>query len=360
MMAGLLHVVAGSMGGDMMSAREPLLAGSAVLFGDSDGDGVPDGADNCVAERNPDQSDIDSSGLGDVCDICPDDPLDQCDPDRSAAVSIGEEGGTVATPDGSVVLTLPAGALGEPTSVSITDDRMRTLFDVETTQGAMVALFQVRVQPSGLPLETPATLTLSWDDANGDGRVDGTIAGEGNLTIIEDGVPIAGPCFQHGNPALMPWCDQAGNSFTAELTSLSTLAPALPVTGAGAVADGWFVPGTPLSLEVAPGGGLKLSWGVSCAADDSDYAIYEGVLGDFESHVPIACTTGGQLTATIAPRVGSAYYLVVPRNAFREGSYGRSSDGMERPEGVDTCVPHEIGSCDSQSLQKTTNRGSPQ
>ena len=352
-------VVAGSVGGEMMAAPALLVMGFALLA-DGDGDGVPDGADNCVAVPNPDQSDIDSSGLGDVCDICPDDPLDQCDPDRSAAVSIGEEGGTVATPDGSVVLTLPAGALGEPTSVSITDDRMRTLFDVETTQGAMVALFQVRVQPSGLPLETPATLTLSWEDANGDGLVDGTIAGEGNLTIIEDGVPIAGPCFQHGNPALMPWCDQAGNSFTAELTSLSTLAPALPVTGAGAVPDGWLVPGAPLLVQTAPGGGLTLSWGVSCATDDSDYAIYEGVLGDFESHVPIACTTGGLLTATIAPRVGSAYYLVVPRNAFREGSYGRSSDGMERPEGVDTCAPFEIGSCDSQSLQKTTNGRSPQ
>ena len=353
-------VVGGSVGGDMtMAAREPLLAGSAVLLADSDGDGVPDAGDNCVTVANPDQSDIDSSGLGDVCDLCPDDALDQCDPDRSAAVSIGEGGGTVATPDGSVALILPAGALGEPTSVSITDSGMGTFFDVETSQGAMMALFQIRVQPSGLPLEVPATLALSWADANNDGLVDGTIAGEVGLQIIEYDAPITDQCSQHGVPSLTPWCDQAGNSFTTEIFSFSTIAPAVPLTGAGAAPDGWLVPGTPLSVEVVPGGRLKLSWGASCAADDSDYAIYEGVLGDFESHVPIACTTDGLLNATILTSAGSAYYLVVPRNAFREGSYGRRSDGTERPEAFTTCVPHEIGSCGSHTLQKPTNGGSP-
>ena len=35
---------------------------------DSDGDGIPDGADNCVNTYNPDQSDVDGDGIGDVCD----------------------------------------------------------------------------------------------------------------------------------------------------------------------------------------------------------------------------------------------------------------------------------------------------
>ena len=358
MVASLHLVVPSSVGGGMMSAPALLVMGSALLA-DGDGDGVPDDADNCATDPNPDQSDIDSSGLGDVCDPCPDDPLDQCDPDRSAAVSIGEEGGTVATPDGSVALTLPAGALGEPTSVSITDDGMRTLFDVVTTQGTMVAVFQVRVQPSGLPLEVPATLVLSWTDTEGDGLVDGTTAGEVDLQIIKDGAPITGPCGQHDDPGLIPWCDQAGDSFTMELSSFSTFAPALPVTGAGAVPDGWLVPGTPLTVELAPGGGLTLSWGASCAAGDSDYAIYEGVLGDFESHVPKACTTAGLLTATISMSVGNAYYLVVPRNSFREGSYGLMSDGTDRTEGIITCIPYEIGSCDSQSPLMPTSERSP-
>ncbi|MBV71856.1 MAG: hypothetical protein CMH52_11045 [Myxococcales bacterium] len=35
---------------------------------DEDGDGVPDGDDNCPSESNPDQLDLDDDGLGDVCD----------------------------------------------------------------------------------------------------------------------------------------------------------------------------------------------------------------------------------------------------------------------------------------------------
>jgi N-acetylneuraminic acid mutarotase len=38
---------------------------------DFDGDGVPDGSDNCAAQSNPDQLDGDGDGLGDACDNCP-------------------------------------------------------------------------------------------------------------------------------------------------------------------------------------------------------------------------------------------------------------------------------------------------
>src|SRR5262249_25819545 len=37
-------------------------------FEDTDGDGVPNASDNCVTAVNPDQSDVDGDGLGDVCD----------------------------------------------------------------------------------------------------------------------------------------------------------------------------------------------------------------------------------------------------------------------------------------------------
>jgi hypothetical protein len=36
----------------------------------SSGDGIPDACDNCPADYNPDQSDIDGDGLGNICDNC--------------------------------------------------------------------------------------------------------------------------------------------------------------------------------------------------------------------------------------------------------------------------------------------------
>ncbi len=39
--------------------------------GDRDGDGVPDGEDNCPDVANPGQEDEDGDGLGDACDSCP-------------------------------------------------------------------------------------------------------------------------------------------------------------------------------------------------------------------------------------------------------------------------------------------------
>ena len=42
-----------------------------TLGGDSDGDGVPDGEDNCPEIPNPDQTDSDGDGIGDACDDPP-------------------------------------------------------------------------------------------------------------------------------------------------------------------------------------------------------------------------------------------------------------------------------------------------
>jgi hypothetical protein len=67
------------------------------LNGDSDGDTVPDTADNCPFDYNPDQTDTDSDGMGDTCDDDDDndafddpvesyvgtDPLDDCPDDPS-------------------------------------------------------------------------------------------------------------------------------------------------------------------------------------------------------------------------------------------------------------------------------------
>jgi pimeloyl-ACP methyl ester carboxylesterase len=41
------------------------------LYGDSDGDAIPDDEDNCPSNFNPDQADIDGDNIGDICDSNP-------------------------------------------------------------------------------------------------------------------------------------------------------------------------------------------------------------------------------------------------------------------------------------------------
>ncbi|MDD5041609.1 MAG: thrombospondin type 3 repeat-containing protein [Candidatus Peribacteraceae bacterium] len=54
---------------DVMSiATDGSKPNPAYRIADSDGDGMPDVQDNCVAIANPDQQDLNSNGRGDVCD----------------------------------------------------------------------------------------------------------------------------------------------------------------------------------------------------------------------------------------------------------------------------------------------------
>jgi len=119
----------------------------------------------------------------------------------------------------------------------------------------------------------------------------------------------------------------------------------VPVAGAGRVPDGVQAPGVPVTVDHAAGGQITLAWGASCRAGDTDYAIYEGTVGVFYNHTMKLCTTGGARTATFMPAPGDSYYLVVPRNAGREGSYGVSSIGVERPPGLPACFPQNIAAC---------------
>jgi hypothetical protein len=116
-----------------------------------------------------------------------------------------------------------------------------------------------------------------------------------------------------------------------------------PPGSAGSVPDGSA--GPPLTIQSAGGGQITLDWGASCTATDTSFAIYEGLLGSFPSHHPALCNTGGATTATFSPGPGNRYYLVVPRNAGHEGSYGRNSSGSERPTGTPACLPQLLAEC---------------
>jgi hypothetical protein len=120
-----------------------------------------------------------------------------------------------------------------------------------------------------------------------------------------------------------------------------------PVTGqaAGRVPDGDALPGLPLTVDKPGGGDVTLTWGFSCQSGDTDYEIYEGTIGAYYSHDSRFCSTGGATTMTFAPAAGNTYYLVVPTNGSREGSYGTATASVERPQGGLACSLQLIGTC---------------
>ena len=127
--------------------------------------------------------------------------------------------------------------------------------------------------------------------------------------------------------------DTAYAAFTGTLSGIS----------AGRVpGDG---PGPPLTVSKVGGGNITLSWAPSCLASDTDYAVYEGTVRQFTSHQPRLCSTGGAITRTLTPSAGNTYYVVTPRTSTREGSYGTTSSGSERPQGASACAPQTIDLC---------------
>lgn len=106
-----------------------------------------------------------------------------------------------------------------------------------------------------------------------------------------------------------------------------------------------LLPPTLTAMHVGDGE-IQLDWMPSCAGSDSDYAVFVGTLGNFVSHTPDTCSTGGALTRNLAPPGDALYFLVVPTNGLREGSYGKRSDGSERPLGAAICLERETGACD--------------
>jgi hypothetical protein len=88
---------------------------------------------------------------------------------------------------------------------------------------------------------------------------------------------------------------------------------------------------------------LVISWAPGCSDGGIDYGVYQGTIGSWTSHVSIVCTdSGADRTETFLPGSGNRYYLVVPRNAAAEGSYGQKTGGIERPVGGGACAATQV------------------
>ena len=105
------------------------------------------------------------------------------------------------------------------------------------------------------------------------------------------------------------------------------------------------MPGVPLTLSKSGVVDLSLQWGASCLGSDTDYAVYEGALGDFTSHAALFCSTGGQTSVAFEDVSSASYYLVAPSNEMREGSLGTDSAGAPRPAGVVACADRLVSAC---------------
>ena len=149
---------------------------------------------------------------------------------------------------------------------------------------------------------------------------------------------------------------------SSTIANTATVTPPAGVTdpqpGNNAATD-LFVPyaGRAPDLTLSRSGSeLQLNWGSSCLETDADYEVYEGTLGDFESHTPVTCSTGGSTDRIVALPAGNAYYLVVPNNLTFEGSYGRASNGTERAAAANACLTQSVATpCPSPAM----SRGSP-
>ncbi|MBI9045017.1 MAG: hypothetical protein JEZ06_11055 [Anaerolineaceae bacterium] len=181
---------------------------------DIDCDSFLDLLDNAPSIYNPDQSDIDGDGTGDVADICPSDDSDTCDIDNSTAESINNEGGILTTE--SVEIVIPTDALEEDTSMSITD--IGAGFGLTTDLGEATAVYGVEIGPPGTVFEVPISITFSWEDVDDDGVVDGTIQPEADLFISKDGTAITDKCSLNSD------CDMDANKLTFTVDSLSVFA----------------------------------------------------------------------------------------------------------------------------------------
>jgi hypothetical protein len=280
---------------------------------DQDNDGVFDCFDNCPAHYDPSQQDIDGDLVGDICDICPADDTNQCDPDKTAAVIIGPDGGTVASPDGSATIIIPEGALPDNTTISITETGKS--YEVTGNQGNGFAFFGLTFEPEGLSFSAPVTVIFSWPDADNDGIIDGTSSPpvqEKNIIVTKDNVAITGRCDSVPvDPNTGLGCDQTANTFTFQVSGFSLFEVAYfdlqgPITSnttADPVPVAMDIPATLTATIDDSLTGMASIASAEYSIDGGDYVAMSAWDGNFDSVTE-------NVTATIPAFTSSGVYTI--------------------------------------------------
>jgi len=155
--------------------QEILIVGNKLIFSlsflefsDADSDRAADSNDNCAGTFNPDQTDSDGDGKGDLCDICPTDAIDSCIITESVSSNVNQLGGTVITDSKSASVTIGPDALKTDTSISVSGSKSITetnlsAFQVQT--GAVAGSLIYSYGPEGTTFEDSVTISISYDES---------------------------------------------------------------------------------------------------------------------------------------------------------------------------------------------------
>lgn len=192
--------------------------------------------------------------------------------------------------------------------------------------------FDIEILPGDVIVNSgPFTVTLEFFEDNAGSAFEPTAVHDGNG--CEPGKNVI---FTDTGS----WLDACSAGLTGDWVFTVTYRP---LTCAPAVPGG-EVPDTSLTIDKFSGN-LLLSWGASCAGTDDDFAVYTGAIGNWYSHNSTLCSTGGATAQILVPPAASSYFLIAPANPESEGSSGRDSFGVERPQGTAFCVAQALGAC---------------
>ena len=171
------------------------------------------------------------------------------------------------------------------------------------------------------------------------GLADGTLGPDGPLPLSDTFRGMVAADFNGDALPDLALLEQSLNSIGVYLNH------SVPPPAGEAALDPGLIQVTGFSLAT---GMLDFTYGPACQAVNHNV-----VLGDLASpargsYSGIVCGIGTSGASSFNPGPGSVFFLVVGNNGTTEGSYGLTSQGIERPEatGLAACdLPQALGAC---------------